>query len=74
MESHKLHTMQLHVEKGFLFHKKYKKLIFIGLQSSNLADVMTTITECARYIREYPFPHFVHATLFRLAQVNKYFY
>uniref|UniRef100_A0A915N8H9 Integrator complex subunit 7 n=1 Tax=Meloidogyne javanica TaxID=6303 RepID=A0A915N8H9_MELJA len=54
MESHKLHTMQLHVEKG--------------LQSSNLADVMTTITECARYIREYPFPHFVHATLFRLAQ------
>uniref|UniRef100_A0A915NSN9 Integrator complex subunit 7 n=1 Tax=Meloidogyne floridensis TaxID=298350 RepID=A0A915NSN9_9BILA len=46
--------MQLHVEKG--------------LQSSNLADVMTTITECARYIREYPFPHFVHATLFRLAQ------
>ncbi|KAL7079635.1 hypothetical protein ACQ4LE_001864 [Meloidogyne hapla] len=54
MESHKLHTMQLHIEKG--------------LQSQNLADVMTTITECARYIREYPFPHFVHATLFRLAQ------
>ncbi|KAL3097047.1 hypothetical protein niasHS_002763 [Heterodera schachtii] len=39
-----------------------------GLQSPNLADVLTTITDCARFIREYPFPGFVHNVLFKLAQ------
>ncbi|KAL3125059.1 hypothetical protein niasHT_000664 [Heterodera trifolii] len=39
-----------------------------GLQSQNLADVLTTITDCARFIREYPFPGFVHNVLFKLAQ------
>uniref|UniRef100_A0A914GU08 Integrator complex subunit 7 n=1 Tax=Globodera rostochiensis TaxID=31243 RepID=A0A914GU08_GLORO len=39
-----------------------------GLQSQNLADVLTTITDCAHYIREYPFPGFVHNIFFKLAQ------
>lgn len=54
MQTPKVHSLQAYIDKG--------------LQSQNLVDVLTLITECARYIREFPFPNFVHTTLYRLAQ------
>ncbi|KAI6228506.1 hypothetical protein M3Y95_00629400 [Aphelenchoides besseyi] len=40
-----------------------------GLQSNSLAEILPTISNCAKAIRENPFPLFVNGLLLRLAEV-----